>query len=899
MKHFYLTKKINNIVSTILILLGLKEESVGVTTTTTSSSVIHFDTRNRFGLYSFKAALVFLFFVFGMSNIGNAQVSNYSFAQSSGTYTAITGGTLHGTAVDDANYSFTLPFTFTYRGTGYTVARPTTNGFLVLGGNAPSTTQYTPLSSGSTNIAIAAMARDLNSTVRSEVLGVSPNRVYVCQWTSYRYAVGSTETLNAQVRLYETTNVVQIVYGTITTGNTTIGTGAIQVGLRGTANTDFNNRTTTTDWTASTAGGTNTATCGITSTVKPASGQTYTWTPPLPCVAPTAQPTSLTFGATTGTSISGSFTAATGSPGGYLVVRSTSSSLSSGPVDATIYSAGGALGGGTVVQSGTSLSFTNTGLTGNTQYYYFVYSFNNTGCSGGPKYFTTSPLTSNNITCPDAPTLPTYSGIATDQGTVSWTAAPVGGSAGSITYTFETYTDAARTVAFGAPVTGITETSYNVTGLSPGITYYFKIKSNNGSCDSTYLSTGTFVTTSLPPSISAISPSVLCLAGGQSITLTGANLSTVTSVLFNSASGVVLPGVITASTATTLTVTTPADTVDGIIRVINPAGSADSSVTFTTVGAPTIGVSAAVAICSGTSTTLTATGGATYAWSPATGLSATTGDTVTASPTSTRTYTVTGTSAAGCTATNTVAITVNPTPTAVTLSKVPTIACIGGTTTLTATGGQVGAPGTVTIGTGTTAGAAAASDPTAFNNRFKHYWIQMVFTPAELNAAGISAGNITAVKFTTTTLGDASTVTDLKVRMGTSSSATLSAFQPNGLTLVKTSATYTHAVGVNTLTFDTPYAWDGVSNLLFDLRSTGADATNNARTLYTATTGNTVVSAVTSTTSSSDGFAALSPAPTASTFRLNTTFDATVASNGPISWSPTTDLFTDAAATIA
>jgi hypothetical protein len=335
------------------------------------------------------------------------------------------------------------------------------------------------------------------------------------------------------------------------------------------------------------------------------------------------------------------------------------------------------------------------------------------------------------------------------------------------------------------------------------------------------------------PTITSFTPSTLCLAGGQTVTITGTGLSTATSVLFNSAGGVDLAGVITAATETTLTVTTPANTVDGIISVINPSGSANSSATFATAAAPTFGVSSAVTICSGTNTTLTASGANTYSWSPSSGLSATTGASVTASPTATTTYTITGTSAVGCTATNTIVVTVIPTPTAVTVSKAPTIACLGGTTTLTATGGLIIAPGTATIGTATTLTFESSnSEPTSFNNRFKHYWMQMVFTPAELNAAGITAGNITAVKFTITTLGDAANVTDLKVRMGTSSSATLSVFQPNGLTLVKTSSTYTHAVGVNTLTFDVPYAWDGVSNLLFDLRSTGADRTNNANTYF-------------------------------------------------------------------
>ncbi|WP_339889506.1 GEVED domain-containing protein [uncultured Flavobacterium sp.] len=227
-----------------------------------------------------KITLLLMMLLFAMFSFG--QVSNYTFSQSMGTYTAITSGTLHGTAIDNANYSFTIPFTFTYNGVGYTVARPTTNGFLVLGSNAPSTSQYTPLSSGSTNFAIAAFARDLNATVRSEVIGTSPNRIYVCQWSSaYRYAVGSGENLNAQVRLYEGTNKVEIVYGDFITTNTTSATGTVQVGLRGSATTDWNNRSTSTDWDGTIAGTANSAACSGTTTVKPAIGKTLTWTPPV------------------------------------------------------------------------------------------------------------------------------------------------------------------------------------------------------------------------------------------------------------------------------------------------------------------------------------------------------------------------------------------------------------------------------------------------------------------------------------------------------------------------------------------------------------------------------------------------------------------------------------------
>ena len=96
---------------------------------------------------------------------------------------------------------------------------------------------------------------------------------------------------------------------------------------------------------------------------------------------------------------------------------------------------------------------------------------------------------------------------------------------------------------------------------------------------------------------------------------------------------------------------------EGTIAETNEGNNTIS--TLVTVQPFDITVSAAQnTICAGASTTLTASGGTTYSWSPATGLSATTGASVTANPTATTTYAVTGT-ANGCTATRNVTVTVN------------------------------------------------------------------------------------------------------------------------------------------------------------------------------------------------------------------------------------------------
>ncbi|HEX8515271.1 MAG TPA: GEVED domain-containing protein [Bacteroidia bacterium] len=125
----------------------------------------------------------------------------------------------------------------------------------------------------------------VNGEIRYETIGTAPNRVTVIQWTRARRfgtaaTTGRNTFYNFQIRLYETTNVVEVVYGTFVTNPTS---STYEIGLRGATNTDFNNRSTTTDWAATTAGATNNATLTMTTAVFPAPGQTYTWTPPLIC----------------------------------------------------------------------------------------------------------------------------------------------------------------------------------------------------------------------------------------------------------------------------------------------------------------------------------------------------------------------------------------------------------------------------------------------------------------------------------------------------------------------------------------------------------------------------------------------------------------------------------------
>ncbi|MFZ4621671.1 MAG: hypothetical protein ACOYNS_14015, partial [Bacteroidota bacterium] len=65
------------------------------------------------------------------ASIVSAQVTTYTFSQSSGTYTEISGGTVvaSGSSIDEANYSAqAIGFTFNFNGTNYTTLGVNSNG---------------------------------------------------------------------------------------------------------------------------------------------------------------------------------------------------------------------------------------------------------------------------------------------------------------------------------------------------------------------------------------------------------------------------------------------------------------------------------------------------------------------------------------------------------------------------------------------------------------------------------------------------------------------------------------------------------------------------------------------------------------------------------------------------
>lgn len=125
-------------------------------------------------------------------------------------------------------------------------------------------------------------------------------------------------------------------------------------------------------------------------------------------------------------------------------------------------------------------------------------------------------------------------------------------------------------------------------------------------------------------------------------------------------------------------VASPSVTTVYTFSVTGSCGTNTDQVTVT-MATPTASISGNTTVCSGQTTTLTASGGISYVWS--TGAST---NPITDNPTTVTSYTVTSTDGNGCTATDIITVNPSPLPTANAGSDVSI--CSGSVTTLTATG---------------------------------------------------------------------------------------------------------------------------------------------------------------------------------------------------------------------
>jgi len=169
-----------------------------------------------------KKITLFLFALFTCWQI-NAQVSAYSFSETTETYAQITGTTSTATGDDGTQTNIPIGFTFNYGGINYTAFGISTNGIIRLGSNATDTAIATGWTNGLSNTAgnrplIAALWDDNHlgaGTIRYAVTGSSPNQVLTVNFHNTKIGGGGTNggaDVSTIIRLYETTNVIEIVY---------------------------------------------------------------------------------------------------------------------------------------------------------------------------------------------------------------------------------------------------------------------------------------------------------------------------------------------------------------------------------------------------------------------------------------------------------------------------------------------------------------------------------------------------------------------------------------------------------------------------------------------------------------------------------------------------------------
>jgi hypothetical protein len=322
---------------------------------------------------------------------------------------------------------------------------------------------------------------------------------------------------------------------------------------------------------------------------------------------------------------------------------SANASAGSGSITTYAWSTGlGNVASGTVSPAGT----TN----------YTVTVTNSNGCSS-----TAGPVTLTINASPTAsPSLSAPSGCSGSPVTLSANA-----SAGSGTITTYAWSSGLGNVASG-PVSPITTTNYTVT-----------VTNSNGCSITGGPVTLTIVSApSAAPTTAVSSPASSCsgsLPGTVTLIASGGNPGTGgTANWYTDGCGTTF-----LSNGSSPTIVNPGATTTYYVRYENSCGSsACAQVTYTVNATPSAGIAGNTAICTGGSTTLTATGGTGYVWS-------TTETTAAINVSTAATYTVTVSGAGGCTATAGTAVTISANP-AASPSLSPTTICAGGSSTLSA-----------------------------------------------------------------------------------------------------------------------------------------------------------------------------------------------------------------------
>jgi hypothetical protein len=163
---------------------------------------------------------------------------------------------------------YPIGFTFRYVGVDYTTIRISTNGWLSLnltGNNGYSNALLFTTSLPNTSISAwwDDLADDGTSKVYYKTEGTAPDRVFTVEWYRVLTYFNATARFSFQVKLYETTNAIEFLYGTVEGGShstyesasigiedATGGTGHYIEATTGSSTTPVTTLTSTSNWPA-------------------------------------------------------------------------------------------------------------------------------------------------------------------------------------------------------------------------------------------------------------------------------------------------------------------------------------------------------------------------------------------------------------------------------------------------------------------------------------------------------------------------------------------------------------------------------------------------------------------------------------------------------------------------
>jgi len=320
---------------------------------------------------TFTFLIILLFLAVGIKTMAQT-AADYQFAGSTGTYTEITGSTTGITTGDEGlSSAINIGFTFTYCGIDYTQVLISTNVCVGLGTTLPTSNYSNALHSTTLRPLIAPLWDD-NSSDNIQYLtdGTSPNRVFTVQWKNFKWKYSGTAGQNVQVKMYETSNKIEIIYGTIVSPKNPSASIGINDATGGSGH--FLSVTPNATPSLSTVSST-TANNSIASNTGLFNGTLYTFTPPSGPLNPT------TFTATTANSTEIDLSWAKNPANDNVMVAWNTSNTFGTPASGTSYSAGNTItGGGTVLYNGDQTTFNHTPVLSNTTYYYKAWSVDGT-----------------------------------------------------------------------------------------------------------------------------------------------------------------------------------------------------------------------------------------------------------------------------------------------------------------------------------------------------------------------------------------------------------------------------------------------------------------------------------------------------------------------------------------